>query len=169
MTRNFGGTTSSRSEAIFTDQDLFQPLAAGRDLRLDHFLDAFEMSGKTLARTWCSFRLVFGRVIKLALDRREAGLDLLEGEGHLFVVDAKAQSLGTGAMLGALQNLQDRCEIGNPLVGTLLHRRQSGDLSFSGLHSDFFRSLLARHRENHRFQRVNVVRQVVRGHIHGNE
>ncbi|MET3759366.1 hypothetical protein ABID08_006752 [Rhizobium binae] len=127
------------------------------------------MSGKTLARTCCPFRLVLGRVIKLALDCRKAGLDFLEGKGHLLVIDTKAQSLGTGAMLGTLQNLQDRCEVGNPLVGALLHRLQPGDLSFSGLQSGFFRSLLARHREDHRFQRVNVVRQVVRGQIHGNE
>ncbi|MNL24258.1 hypothetical protein D3C87_1456850 [compost metagenome] len=108
-------------------------------------------------------------MIKLALDFRKTGLDFLEGKGDLLIADTKTQPLRTGAMLRALQNLQDRCEVGNPLVGILLHRLQPNDLSFSSFQPRFFRRLLARHRENHRFQRVHVVRQVVKGQIHAKE
>lgn len=43
-----------------------------------------------------------GFAIKLALDCRNAGFDFFEGKRHLFVIDAKAQAFGTGAMLGLL-------------------------------------------------------------------
>ncbi|GAA5666960.1 hypothetical protein Brsp07_05483 [Brucella sp. NBRC 14130] len=104
------------------------------------------MSGKALARTRGAFRLVTGSAIKFALDRRKAGLDLLEGKGHLLVVDGQAQPLGTRAMLGALQNLQDRCEVGNPLVGAFLDRFQSGDLGLCRDKPSLVRSPFLGHR-----------------------
>lgn len=67
-------------------------------------------------------------------------------------------------MLRALQNLQDRREIGNPLVGALLDGLQPGDLrlgccdpSFGDYDPGLARSLLASHGKDHRLQRINVV------------
>lgn len=73
--------------SILADQNLFQPCAVGWDVRLDNFLDAFEMSGKALARTRGTLRLVLDRVIEFALDLGKASLDLFEGKGSLLVVD----------------------------------------------------------------------------------
>lgn len=73
--------------SILADQNLFQPLAVARDFRLDNFLDAFEMSCKTLAWTRCALWLALDRVIEFAADRRKAGLELFEGKGGLLVVD----------------------------------------------------------------------------------
>jgi hypothetical protein len=71
--------------------------------------------------------------------------------------------------LRALQNLHDQGQVGNPLVGALLNRLQPRDLSLGHLQPDLFRGLFARQRENHRFQRINVVRQVAKGQIHAGE
>src|SRR3546814_8737547 len=53
---------------VLTDQNLFQPLAVGRDFRLDDLLDTFEMSGKALARTRRALRLVPDRTVEFAAD-----------------------------------------------------------------------------------------------------
>ncbi|PWJ82315.1 hypothetical protein C7441_10983 [Pseudaminobacter salicylatoxidans] len=143
--------------AVFADQNLFQPRTVGRDFRLDHLLDAFEVSGKTLARTGSTFRFATGCAIKLAPDRRKTGLDLLEGKGGLLVVDRQAQPLGTRALLCALQNLQDRREVGDPLVGAFLDCLQPGDLGRRRCKTNFVCSTLLGHREDQRLQRINIV------------
>src|SRR5690606_15706857 len=101
-------------------------------LWLDHFLDAFEMGSKTFAWARGTFRLAFACAIDLALDCRKARLDFLKGKRYLVVINAEAQPLGTGAVLGTLQNLQDRSQVRNPFVGALLGRFQPGDLLCGG-------------------------------------
>ena len=121
------------------------------------------MSGETLTRTWGTLRLVSGRMIELGLNRRKAGLDFLEGKGYLFIVDGQAQPLGTRAMLRALQNLQDRREIGDPLVGAFLDRLQPDDLGPRCCKPALVFGLLTGHREDHRLERIDVIRQVGNG------
>nr|WP_245331321.1 hypothetical protein [Mesorhizobium sophorae] len=67
-------------------------------------------------------------------------------------------------MLRALQNFQDRREVGNTLVGAFLDGFQPGDLrlrccdpSFGDCDPGLARSLLASHGKDHRLQRINVV------------
>ena len=127
------------------------------------------MGGKSLARPRCSFRLVAGGTIKLALDSGEAGLYFLESKGHLLIVDAKAQPFGTLAVLRALQDLQDRCEIGDPLVGALLDGLQTGNLGRRGGKSGLVCSLLTRHRKDHRLERIDIIWQVGNGQNHEKE
>jgi len=123
----------------------------------------FSNRGRALARTRRTLRLVPGRPVEFAPDFRKASLDLLESKGHLFIVDRQAQPLGPLAILPALQNFQDRGEVGDSLVGALLDGLQPGDLCRRGYKPALVRSLLAGHRNDHRFQRIDVVRQVVSG------
>lgn len=71
-------------QAVDVDRD--QPLAFGRDFRLDNLFDAFEVGSKALARARGTLRLVPGRAVEFALDFRKAGLEFLESKGDLLVI-----------------------------------------------------------------------------------
>ncbi len=111
------------------------------------------MRGKTFARPRCPLRPVFVSLAKFAINRGKASLDLLKSEVYLLVIYRQPQTLGARTILGTLQNLQDRRQSGDPLVGFLLDSLHSGDFGLS-------RSLLCAHRDDHRFQRFDVVRKV---------
>ena len=155
--------------AVLADQDLFQTYTIIGNIRLDDFLDAFEMDGKPLTRPGCSFRLAAGGTIKLALDRREACLHLLESKGHLLIVDAKPQPFGALAVLRALQDLQDRSEIGDALISAPLDSLQPGNLGRRGGKSGLVCSLLTRHRKDHRLEGTDIIWQVGNGQNHAKE
>lgn len=115
--------------SIFADQNLLQALAFFRDLRLDDFLDTLQVGSKALARTRFPFWPILADLAKLTVNRGKFSLDLLEGEVDLVVVDRQPQTLGPRSFLGTLQNLQDRRQIGDPLVGLLLGNLHSSDFS----------------------------------------
>jgi hypothetical protein len=77
--------------------------------RLNDNLDPFQMGGKALAPTRCAFAIrTLAALVDLCLNRSDAGLDLLEGKGLLFVIDARrAELLRSSAEPGAVKGLQD--------------------------------------------------------------
>ena len=159
ITRNFAGVTSSRSE---TSSPILHGLAVAADaergngLRLDDDLDPLQMRRECLARPRRATALACRfRRFKLGLDRAEPGLNLVEGKGLLIGIEL----LGAAAEPGTLQLLDDRMKIGDPSFGAFVDRGQPDDLGLEFRRFGLQVSLLHRNGDEHRLQRVGVIRK----------
>lgn len=119
ITRNFAGTTSRRSE---TSSPISHLLLAGRLsqlFRLNDSFDPFQMGRKALAPTRCTLAIHLRTALAdLGLDGGDAGLDLLEDKGLLFIVAVRrAELFRSSAEPGAVEGLQDLRQLLDARIG----------------------------------------------------
>ena len=126
---------------VFCDlHPVARPAAAGERLRFECHVDPFEMERERFARPRGS--LAFRRLaIEFRLDRAQPGLDLIEGKVELIVI----QPLRAATIARPFQRLEHRVQPRDPHLGIVIDRLQPGDL--------------AGHRQHHRLERINVVRE----------
>jgi len=126
---------------VFCDLDpVARPAPTGEYLRLECHVDPFEMGSKRFAlpRGFLAFRRL---LIKFRLDRAQPGLDLIEGKVELTI----SQPLRAATVARPFQRLEQRVQPRDPHLGIVVDRLQPGDL--------------AGHRQHHRLERINVVRE----------
>ena len=145
---------------VLADQNLLQSLTACGNLRFDDNLNPLQMSREAFPGTRRTFRLVLSGAFELGFDCRQAGLDFVEHEGVLLVVQCRAaQALRASAVARPLQHPHDRRQRRNPLVGRLVHHFEMAGACLQQ------RPLLG-HGDDHRLQRINVVGKHCNGHRH---
>ena len=115
---------------VFADADSFKADAIGWHLWFDHLLDALQMWREALA---CPRRTRSGATLvtrlQPSLDLLYAGLDLVEDEGHLLVIERIVpQPFRARAVLGPLQHGDDRGQPRDTLIGRGVDNLKFGDL-----------------------------------------
>jgi hypothetical protein len=162
ITRNFAGVTSRRSLTSSPILTFSSPSQPGRNLGLDHHLDALKMGSKALARSrWPEALGPCLALVQFRPDGRKPGLDLVEDEGLLLLIQrVEPELLGAFAVARPLQHPDDRRQSLDALVGRRIARLQVRDLGVG-------RSRLLRHGEDHRLERIHVIGEICRNRAHG--
>jgi hypothetical protein len=131
---------------------------AGAELRLEDLLDALQLRRQGLARSRRPLGLFGGGRLQPGRDGTQAGLDLLEGEVELIVIEL----LGRAPETRPLQRFQDGVETRVAGVGVRLRGPQAIRLRLQRLD-------LGLRGEDQRLQRRDVVGQIAGGQRHGRE
>ena len=152
---------------VLANQDLLQILAAGRDLWLNNLLDPLQVRRKALARPRRALRLVLGPCLQFGVDRRHAGLDLVEHEVDLLIVQPfPAQAFRARAVKHAFKRLDDRRQLRNSRIGGCIDQLESRDLGGNAAILRLHRRALLDCGQDHRLKRINIVRKLGNGRHH---
>ncbi len=136
----------------------------GRDLWLDHDLDALQMRGEAPARTRIPLWLGRGIAVPvgLGLDGCDAGLDLFKDK-RLLLLRLRPKLLGLPAVPLAQEFFQDRRQPGDTLIGARLcssQRREFCLQTFRGRE-------LGGHGNHHSLQAFSIIGQGQLSVCHG--
>ncbi|SFK29518.1 hypothetical protein SAMN05216525_1822 [Bradyrhizobium sp. Gha] len=103
--------------------------------RLNDDFDPFQMGRKALAPTRCTLAIRLRTALAdPGLDRRDAGLDLLEDKGLLFnVAIRRAELFRSSAEPRAVEGLEDLRQLLDARIGIGVARLEIGDLALQSI------------------------------------
>lgn len=164
ITRNFAGTTSRRFDTVLADQHLLLAGMLSQLFRLNDGFDSFQMGRKALAPTRCTLAIRLRTALAdLGLYGGDAGLDLLEDKGLLFIVAVRRTELfQSSAEPGAVEGLQDLREPLDARIGIGIAGLEIGDFARQSIGAGRFLG----HGKYHGLQRPYVIREAGIGRRH---
>ena len=125
------------------------------------------MRRKALARPRRALRLVLGCCLQLGVDRRHAGLDLVEHEVDLLIVQPlTAQAFRARAVKHAFKRLDDRRQLRNSRIRGGVDQLESRDLGGYAAILRLHRRTLLDRGQDHRLERINIVGKLCNGRHH---
>lgn len=149
---------------VLADQHLLLAGMLSQLFRLNDGFDPFQMGRKALAPARCTRAVrMLTALADLGLDRSDAGLDLLEDEGLLFIVAVRrAELFRSSAEPGAVEGLQDLRQPLDARIGIGAAGLEICDLALQSIGA----GRLLGHGKNHGLQRLYVIREAEIGRRH---